>query len=39
MQLYKGKSWDGKFMIKKMKNIPQDGENRKAEKFLNKFSG
>ena len=30
MQLYKVKSWDDKFMIKKMKNNPGYGENRKA---------
>jgi len=34
MQLYKGMACDNKFMIKKMKNILQDGENRKAQNFL-----
>jgi hypothetical protein len=30
MQLNKGRSWDDKIKIKKMKNIPLNGENRKA---------
>jgi hypothetical protein len=31
MQLSKDNSYDGNFMIKKTKNYPFNGENRKAE--------
>jgi hypothetical protein len=38
MQLNKGMSCKGKFMIKKTNNNPRHGENREAQIFLKSFS-